>query len=135
MIVFGLLSSAFDLATFFLLRGILHAERGTFQTTWFIVSVLTELAALLVLRTRRPAWRSRPGRLIVLLSAIVAVVALAAPFVSSLAAPLELTHLSAALIAAAISIVLSYALATELAKSRFYRGDAPAQMALMRPPQ
>ena len=30
-------------------------------TTWFLVSLLTELIVVLLLRTRMPAWRSRPS--------------------------------------------------------------------------
>ena len=62
MIVFGLVSSAFDLLTFTLLLRVFHAGAAAFQTSWFVVSLLTELAVLLVLRTRSPAWRSRPAR-------------------------------------------------------------------------
>ena len=35
--------------------------RRTFQTAWFVVSLLTELAVVLVLRTHGPAWRSAPS--------------------------------------------------------------------------
>ncbi len=55
MIVFGLISTAFDLVTFWVLLKLFHAAEREFQTVWFVVSVLTELAVLLVLRTRRPA--------------------------------------------------------------------------------
>src|SRR5207249_3267243 len=43
MILFGLLSSAFDLLTFAALLLLFHAGEATFQTTWFVVSLLTEL--------------------------------------------------------------------------------------------
>ena len=64
MIVFGLLSSAFDLLTFAALLLLFHAGESRFQTTWFVVSLLTELGVVLVLRTRGPAWRSRPSDLL-----------------------------------------------------------------------
>ena len=51
MIVFGLISSVFDLVTFAALLLVFHAEQPTFQTFWFIVSLLTELAVVLILRT------------------------------------------------------------------------------------
>ena len=53
MVVFGLISSVFDLATFAVLLLVFHADQPTFQTFWFVVSLLTELAVVLVLRTHQ----------------------------------------------------------------------------------
>ena len=64
MVVFGLISSVFDLMTFAVLLLVFRADQATFQTFWFVVSLLTELAAVLVLRTHRPAFRSKPSRLL-----------------------------------------------------------------------
>ena len=64
MVVFGLISSVFDLMTFAVLLLVFHADQATFQTSWFVVSLLTELAVVLVLRTHRPAFRSTPSRLL-----------------------------------------------------------------------
>lgn len=121
MLVFGLLSSAFDLATFFLLRGVFHADAASFQTSWFIVSVLTELVALLVLRTQRPAWKSRPGRWLVWLSAAVTVAILTTPLIAWIATPLGLQLPSIGTIASALVIVVAYGFATEAVKARFFQ--------------
>jgi Mg2+-importing ATPase len=121
MLVFGLLSSVFDLITFMVLRVFLQADQQAFQTTWFVVSVLTELAALLVLRTRRPVWVSRPGRWLVMGSAFVAVFAVTAPFIPQIAGPLHLAPLGVSAIVAVLAIVVGYALCTEAAKILFYR--------------
>jgi len=61
MLVFGLLSTVFDLLSFALLLYVFDAGEATFQTAWFVISLLTELAVLLVLRTHGPAWRSAPS--------------------------------------------------------------------------
>ena len=37
---------------------------ANFQTSWFVITLLTELGVLQVLRTLRPAFRSRPGQLL-----------------------------------------------------------------------
>ena len=60
MIVFGLISSVFDLLTFAILLLVFHANEATFQTTWFVISLLTELAVVLVLE--RTGRRSAAGR-------------------------------------------------------------------------
>ena len=62
MIEFGLLSSVFDFLTFGLLLWVFAAGPEIFRTGWFVESLLTELVIALVVRTRRPFWRSRPGQ-------------------------------------------------------------------------
>ncbi len=74
MIEFGLLSSVFDFITFGMLLWGFAAGPELFRTGWFVESLLTELVIALVVRTRRPFWRSRPGTL--LLWSSVAVVLL-----------------------------------------------------------
>ena len=69
MIVFGLISSVFDLLTFAVLLLVFHANEATFQTSWFMISLLTELAVVLVLRTHRPAFRSCPQPVVVVVNA------------------------------------------------------------------
>ena len=125
MLVFGLLSSVFDLITFAVLRIFLQADQQMFQTTWFVVSVLTELAALLVLRSRRPVWVSRPGRWLVLGSAFVAIFAVTAPFIPQIAGPLRLAPLGLSAMVAILAVLAGYALCTEAAKGLFYRQKRP----------
>lgn len=121
MLVFGLVSSAFDIFTFLMLRYVFHANEATFQTTWFIVSVLTEIVALWTLRTRRRAWASAPGRWIVILSACVAALAFVSPFIPGLAPAIDLTSPPLALLALPLVIALAYGGATEAAKAFYYR--------------
>jgi len=47
-----------------------------FRTAWFVESLLTELVIALVVRTRRPFFRSRPGTL--LLTSTLVLIALIA---------------------------------------------------------
>src|SRR5687768_2906365 len=51
MVVFGLVSSAFDLLTFWLLLAVFAAGPELFRTGWFVASLLTELAVIFVVRT------------------------------------------------------------------------------------
>ena len=77
MLIFGPLSSVFDLVTFDIL---LWAGAGQvqFHSLWFIESVLSGGLAMLVLRTRSPLFRSHPSRAMVAAIALVAVVGSAA---------------------------------------------------------
>ena len=121
MVAFGLLSTAFDLLAFLLLLRVFEAGEAEFQTAWFVVSLLTELAVVLVLRTRGPAWASRPSALLLGATVLVAAAALAAPYLGALSRLFGFVPLDATLLAATIAITLAYVAATELAKRRLHR--------------
>ncbi|SEN52033.1 magnesium-translocating P-type ATPase [Nonomuraea pusilla] len=115
MIGFGVLSSLFDVATFLVLRLGFDAGADLFRTGWFIESTATELAVMLVLRTRRPFFRSRPGRALVWSSVLVALVTVAVPF-TPLAGPLGLVAPPPAVLAALAGLTLLYVAVNEAAK-------------------
>jgi Mg2+-importing ATPase len=127
MVAFGLISTAFDLLTFLVLLRVFDAAESTFQTAWFVVSLLTELAVLLVLRTHGPALRSTPSRLLLATTATVCVVAVALPFVTPLARVFGFVALPWPLLAAMLAIVAGYVVATELAKRWYFDGRQARQ--------
>lgn len=120
MIVFGLISSVFDLLTFAVLRLGFDAGPELFRSGWFLESTATELAVMLVLRTRRPFFRSRPGAALLGSSILVALVTIAIPY-SPLAAPLGFVPLALPVLLSLFAITAGYILITEMAKARFYR--------------
>jgi Mg2+-importing ATPase len=128
MIVFGLVSSLFDYATFGLLLWILRADQNQFRTGWFLESVVSAALIVLVVRTRRPFFRSRPGRALALATAAVVAATLVLPL-TPLAGLFELVRLPAAFFAALLGVVLLYGLAAETAKHFFYRGAGRGQAA------
>lgn len=120
MIVFGLISTLFDLLTFGFLWLVLKADPETFRTSWFVVSLLTELVALLVLRTRRRFWRSAPSTLLLWSSIFVAALAIALPYTGEIAALFEFRPLAPMLVGQLLMLVAAYALVTEFAKQRHH---------------
>ena len=102
MIVFGLISSVFDLLTFGVLLLVFHANEATFQTSWFMISLLTELAVVLVLRTHKPAFRSKPSRLLLWSTLAVVIATFAIPFLGRLTSVFGFVPLSATLLAAIV---------------------------------
>jgi Mg2+-importing ATPase len=127
MIVFGLISSCFDLLTFAILLLLFHAEAAVFRTTWFVVSLLNELAVVLVVRTRGPAFRSKPSRMLLWSTVAMSVVALAMPYLGPIASAFGFVPLSALHMVAVLAIVAGYIAATEGAKVRFYKARNPNQ--------
>jgi P-type Mg2+ transporter len=120
MVEFGLLSSVFDFATFGLLLWVFHAAPAEFQTTWFVESLLTELAIALVVRTRRPFFRSRPGKMLLGLTLLLGVITPALPYLPFMSVfgfvPIPWT-----LTALVLAITALYVVAVEVAKRWFYR--------------
>lgn len=121
MVIFGLTSSVFDLSAFAILLLVFKANAPVFQTAWFVLSLLTELAVVMSLRTQGPAWRSRPGRLLIGLSLGVGLLALVLPFTGPVAGLFGLTPLSAPLLGVLAALVAAYLAVTETVKLWFFR--------------
>ena len=62
MLAFGLLSSVFDYMTFAVLLFVMKSDERTFQTGWFVESVISATLIVLVVRTRLPFVKSLPGK-------------------------------------------------------------------------
>jgi Mg2+-importing ATPase len=119
MLVFGLISSVFDILTFGLLRFVFDADVTEFRTAWFVESLMTELIVALVLRTQRRFYRSQPSSFLLFSTVIVALLAFFIPS-STLASGLGFSPLPARLLLLILIITVAYALVTEIAKSLFY---------------
>ena len=90
-----------------------------------VVSLLTELAVMLLLRTHGPALRSVPGSLLMWTTVAVAAFAVAVPFIGPFARVFSFVALPWPVLGAMLAIVVGYILATELAKRWFFRGRGP----------
>ena len=119
MVLFGLLSSVFDLLTFGVLLWLFHAAPEEFRTGWFIESLLTELVIALVVRTRRPFYRSRPGNLLLVTTVVVIAIALVLPYMP-FSSIFGFVPLPAPLLLGMIGLTLAYVFAVEVAKKMFY---------------
>jgi len=90
MFAFGLVSSVFDYLTFGVLLLVLHATPEQFRTGCFMESVVSAAIIVLVIRSRRPFYKSRPGNQPLVATLAVVMAALIIPFMplgSSLPAP------------------------------------------------
>lgn len=120
MIVFGLVSSVFDGLTFGALLYWLRATESQFQTGWFIESLMTELFIVLVIRTRSPFFRSRPGRLLLVATLLVAGTTIFLPY-TALGALFGLVPLPPVFLLVLAGITTGYLVANELVKRWFFR--------------
>jgi Mg2+-importing ATPase len=86
---------------------------------------------MLVLRTNRPFWRSRPGRALVWSSIAIAAITIALPF-TPLAGPLGLDAIPTPVLAVLAGLTALYVLANEAAKRRYPPFDAEPSAARRR---
>ena len=119
MLRFGLLSSAFDALTFAVLLGLLQVAPAEFRTAWFVESLLTELAIVLVVRTRLPLLRSRPGALLLAMTTLVAGCALLLAYLPPVARLFGFVPMAPVTLAAMLAITAAYVFANEWAKRAF----------------
>ncbi|SDL08448.1 Mg2+-importing ATPase [Maridesulfovibrio ferrireducens] len=120
MIVFGIVSSVFDFMTFGVLLYILDASPEEFRTGWFLESIVSATMIVLVIRTRLPFYKSKPGKYLV--RATLAVIALVHVLPYSPIAPiLGFKPLPVSFLVAMWIIVALYVVGAEYAKKLFYR--------------
>ncbi len=120
MLIFGPLSSLFDYATFGVLLLLMKANEQSFQTGWFIESVLSAGLVVFAVRTRLPFTRSQPSRTMLAVTGVVMLVTLLLPY-SPLASLLGFTPLALPYLLLIFGIVALYFISAELTKRWFYR--------------
>jgi len=119
MAIFGVISSVFDYMTFGVLLFLFKAPMEEFRTGWFVESVVSAVLVILVVRTRRPFMRSRPGKYLAASILLIACAAVYLPY-SPLAGIFGFKPLPWTLLAAIGVIVALYVLTAEAAKKIFY---------------
>ena len=80
MIVFGILSSVFDYIAFGVLIFVLHSPMELFRTGWFVESVISASLIVLVIRSRKPFFKSFPGKYLFLTTIVIVGATLVFPF-------------------------------------------------------
>ena len=120
MITFGIVSSVFDYLTFGLLLLILHATQIQFRTGWFVESVISASMIVLVIRSRKPFFRSQPGKYLLIATLSIFAVTLILPF-TPLAAIFGFGPLPIHFLLLIGVIVLGYIFTAEIVKKIFYK--------------
>jgi Mg2+-importing ATPase len=120
MITFGLVSSVFDYLTFGLLLLLLHANESQFRTGWFLESVISASMIVLVIRSRKPFFKSKPGKYLLIATLSIAIITLVFPF-TPLGNIFGFTPLPLSTYLFLLLIVAFYILAAEITKKIFYK--------------
>ncbi|MCE5196695.1 MAG: magnesium-translocating P-type ATPase [Negativicutes bacterium] len=120
MFTFGFISTAFDYLSFAVLLVGFQAGEELFQSSWFVLSILTELLILLVARTRKPFYQSKPAPLLLYSTIAVGIFTLILPYFP-LQKALNIVAIPLPTLLSLLGIALLYIITTEIAKYFFYR--------------
>jgi P-type Mg2+ transporter len=120
MFTFGLISSVFDYLTFAVLLIGFKAQEELFQSGWFILSILTELLVLLVMRTQKPFFKSKPAPILLFSTIGVGIITLLLPYLH-LQKLLNIEPVPLWILVSLLGIAALYIVTTEIAKHFFYR--------------
>ena len=120
MMVFGLTSSVFDYMTFGVLLYLLPGRVEQFRTGWFIESVISASMIVLVIRSRKPFFRSKPGKYLLAATIIIVVLTFCFPL-TAFAAPFGFKPLPIKIILIIGAVIGLYIITAETIKKIFYR--------------
>jgi Mg2+-importing ATPase len=120
MITFGLVSSVFDYLTFGLLLIVLRANESQFRTGWFLESVISASMIVLVIRSRKPFFKSRPGKYLFIATISIAIITIILPF-TQLGDVFGFSPLKFSTYLFLMLIVVLYIIAAEITKTIFYK--------------
>jgi Mg2+-importing ATPase len=120
MITFGIVSSVFDYLTFGLLLLVLHATEIQFRTGWFLESVVSASLIVLVIRSRKPAYKSKPGKYLLIATISIVVLTLIMPY-TPFAGVFGFSPLPIPFLLFIGVIILLYIFTAEFVKKIFYK--------------
>lgn len=119
MLIFGGISSLFDFATFAVLLWGFHATTATFQTGWWMESLLTQLVITFVVRTRRYCFQSRPASFLLYSTLALMLLAVLVPFLPG-ASLMGFEPIPGAMLCWIALLIGGYVCVVEVAKRALY---------------
>lgn len=120
MVVFGLLSTVFDYTTFGIFYFLLHSDPVQLRTLWFIESIVSASIIVLIIRTRRPFFKSMPSKQLLIATLTIVSIAFILPD-TPIADIFGFREVSFSYLSIVVIVVLAYAVMAETVKRIFYR--------------
>jgi Mg2+-importing ATPase len=121
MFIFGLISSLFDLLTFYVLYNFFGVSIAQFRTGWFMESLASQILVVFIIRTRHiPFKQSKPGKKLVLSVLFCLAVGWLLPYLP-FAEVIGFEKLSNQIILFILGVLITYLITAELLKRFIYR--------------
>jgi len=120
MFIFGILSSIFDMITFWLLYSYFDVTKSQFRTGWFMESLATQILIVFVIRTQHvPFFMSKPSPKLVFSTLACLALGWLLPYLS-FAPKLGFETLPVHVLLYIVGLVITYLLFAEIAKRFIY---------------
>jgi len=120
MITFGIVSSVFDYLTFGSLLLVLNASQVQFRTGWFLESVISASLIVLVIRSRKPFFKSAPGKYLLMATLSICTITMILPY-TPLAPVFGFCALPLSFLLYIGLIIVLYIFTAEMVKKVFYK--------------
>lgn len=120
MLLAGPVSSIYDFLTFFLLLRVFSFDEPSFQTGWFVESLVTQTLVLLVIRTVGRPWKDPPSRGMVASIFLIVLAGLVLPY-SRLGASFGFVPLPMEYFYFLVIVTVTYLIIIEFVKRRVLR--------------
>lgn len=120
MFIFGIISSLFDYIAFAVLLLVFKADQMLFQTSWFLLSIITELLILMIMRTQRPFFKSKPSPMLLYSTIAVGIVTILIIYLP-INNIFDFEPIPFGILVQLMVIASIYIIASETAKYYFYR--------------
>ena len=124
MITFGILSSLFDLLTFFIFYHVFRATESQFQTAWFLESLTTQTLVIHFIRTHQlPFIQSTASKPVLISTTLCVAAGWIIPY-SPLSGYFKMQALPLEMVLPILGLVVAYLILVEFTKRLFYRKNA-----------
>ncbi|MEM3071549.1 MAG: magnesium-translocating P-type ATPase, partial [Candidatus Anstonellales archaeon] len=120
MLFFGLISSFFDVLLILLMLLFLNTPVSQFRTSWFLLSILTEITIIFSLRTTLPAWKSQPSLSLIITSLFAIILTFAFIYTPITAEIFRFSPPNPTLLLIILFLVLVYFVTNEIGKKVFF---------------
>lgn len=121
MITFGILSSVFDLITFYIFYSVFKASESQFQTAWFLESLTTQTLVIHFIRTHQtPFIQSTASRPVLISTTLCVIAGWVIPY-SPLHLFFKMEPLPVHMVLPIVGLVLAYLILVEFTKRIFYK--------------
>lgn len=121
MFIFGLTSSVFDMATFYLLYKYFAVTEAQFRTGWFMESLATQILVVFIIRTSHiPFIQSKPGKFLVISTMACLVIGWLLPYLP-VSSSIGFEPLPFHVILFITGVIVTYLLFAEIVKRAIYQ--------------
>ncbi|MDR3647172.1 MAG: magnesium-translocating P-type ATPase [Candidatus Babeliales bacterium] len=121
MIIFGAISSIFDVILLLLLMNVYHVDVINFRSILFMFSLIAELLITFIIRTTHPFYKSKPGKSLIITSMIMLAFTIILPYITVVSKLFQLTPIPFNIILPMLVLLGFYCMTVEFSKKYFFK--------------